>query len=120
MVLQRSCAKLDKRITGCCGDPTLVLSVFSHVDVSFVSPLLTPAAKRQKNKRNKRSGNEFNWLNVFPLLHNYRVGAVLEGLKSGIQPGTQAANKLSVYSTLVEFLPKCSSEVLHQFENCVT
>lgn len=35
-----------QRVAGCCRNTTVVLSVFSHVDVAFVSPVLTPAAER--------------------------------------------------------------------------
>lgn len=42
---------LDDGIAGGRCDATVVLPVFSHLDVAFVAPLFTPAANKEKNKR---------------------------------------------------------------------
>lgn len=48
LVLKCSVFKLYKWIASSCCYSTVVLPVLGHVDISFVTPLLTPAENRNK------------------------------------------------------------------------
>jgi len=57
----------DQRVTGCCCNATVVLPVFSHVDVAFVAPVFTPAA-----------GRPTNYLSWYVLLFDIKMAALLD------------------------------------------
>lgn len=107
--------KLDQRVTGRCGNSTVVLPVLGHSDVALVSPVRTPAAGAQDTRSvccqssHKSTSLSNQWPFSFllcsladsPVLHNPVVLSVLVNALVSVTHQQHAVVQLLTAAVLV-------------------